>query len=263
VGKIRKLTLEEWFLDYQLSAIWREYFHLGFHLDIDVTELVSAVDKAGLKFAPTAVMIKAIGLLALERPKINRIMLRTLWGSRILEPDTIGVNIPVMVKNKGDPFLSGMVIKNPDKRSVLEIQGEIREYAAGDLLDKPIGRFVKNRKNRWYNRLALKCLHFMAFRIPKLHLKHEVGAFSASSVIQGDADHLLSRGGAHAHTIMTFGLMGMHKTSEGRQTMIVGISLNHSIMSGGEFQDACNVYSRILSSGEPGLFYSELSDDDR
>ncbi len=258
MGKIRKLTLEEWFLDYQLDAIWTEYCHLGFNLDIDVTNLVEAAAERGVHFSPTAAMIRAIGLLALEKPAANRVMLRTFFGPRILELDTIGVNLPVMVNNNGDPFLSGMVIKNPHQRGVLDIQAEIRDYAQGDLSDKPIGKFIKTRKNRWYNRLALKLLHFMAYRVPSLYLKYEAGGFSASSVIRGDADHLLNRGQAYGHTASTFCLIGMNKTSDGRQLMMIGGGLNHSVMSGGEFQEICNVLSRILSQGEIEDFYPEL-----
>ena len=76
MGKIRKLTLEEWFLDYQLDAIWTEYCHLGFNLDIDVTNLVEAAAERGVHFSPTAAMIRAIGLLALEKPAANRVMLQ-------------------------------------------------------------------------------------------------------------------------------------------------------------------------------------------
>ena len=110
MGRIRKLTLEEWFLDYQLDSIWSEFFHLGFHLDIDVTRLVKEAEQRSVKLAPTAVLIRAIGLLAKEKPETNRVMLRTLFGPRILELDTVGVNLPVMVSNNGDPFLSAMVI---------------------------------------------------------------------------------------------------------------------------------------------------------
>ena len=258
MGKIRKLTLEEWFLDYQLDSIWNEYCHLGFNLDIDVTKLVGEAEQRGVHFSPTAAMIRAIGLMAIEKPAANRVMLRTLFGPRMLELDTIGVNLPVMVENKGDPFLSGMVIKDPHKRGVPEIQNEIREYAQGDLSDKPIGRFIKTRKNTWYNRLALRVLHFMAYRVPSLYLKYEAGGFSASSVIRGDAEHLLNRGQAYAHTASTFCLIGMNKTPDGRDMMMVGGGLNHSVMSGGEFQEVCNVLSRILSQGDLEDFYPEL-----
>ncbi|MBT6179784.1 MAG: hypothetical protein HOI23_21265 [Deltaproteobacteria bacterium] len=261
MGRIRKLTLEEWFLDYQLDAIWNGYCHLGFHLDIDVTKLVRAAADRGVHFSPTAVMIRAIGLMATEKPAANRVMLRSLMGPRMLELDTIGVNLPVMVANNGDPFLSGMVIKNPHKRGVPEIQAEIGAYAQGDLLDKPIGRFIKTRKNTWYNRLALRMLHFMAYRVPSLYLKYEAGGFSASSVIRGDAQHLLNRGQAYGHTASTFCLIGMNKTQDGREMMMVGGGLNHSVMSGGEFQELCNVLSRILSQGDLEDFYPELANE--
>ena len=261
MGRIRKLTLEEWFLDYQLDSIWSEFFHLGFHLDIDVTRLVKEAEQRSVKLAPTAVLIRAIGLLAKEKPETNRVMLRTLFGPRILELDTVGVNLPVMVSNNGDPFLSAMVIKHPDKRGVIEIQNEIREYAKGDLSDKPIGRFVKNKKNTWYNRLALKLLHFAAFRMPSLYLKYEAGGYSASSVIRGDAEHLVNRGQAFGHTGATFCLMGMHLTSDGRHMMMVGAGLNHSVMSGGEFQEVCSVLSRVLSQSDFSVFYPDLANE--
>ena len=257
MGKIRRLSLEEWFLDYQLSSIWREYFHLGFHMDVDVTGLVTEAETKGVSFSPTAVMIRAIGLLAVQRPATNRVMLRTFFGTRIIELDTIGVNLPVMVDNKGDPFLSAMVIKRPHERSALDIQNEIREYATGDLSDKPIGRFVKTRKNTWYNRMALKLLHFMAYRVPSLYLKYEAGGFSASSVIRGDGEHLINRGQAFAHTALTFCLMGMTKTRDGRHIMLIGGGLNHSVMSGGEYQEASNVLSGILSNGKLEDFYPD------
>ena len=49
-------------------------------MDIDVTNLVKAAAERGVHFSPTAAMIRAIGLLALEKPAANRVMLRTLFG---------------------------------------------------------------------------------------------------------------------------------------------------------------------------------------
>ena len=255
---VRRLTLEEWFTNHQLNYIFRKYCHNNVTVDVDVTRLVTFAEAKGLKFSPTAAVIKAVGLLALQRPKLNRGLFFTPWGHRIVEFDAIRVNLPVLVANNGDPVLSAMVIDSPDKKSTKEIHQEIRTFASGDLSDKPISRFVVKRKNHFINRLLLRMLHFVIFRFPRLHAS-KGGGFSVSSLVNQDTSAMTVRGVAKAHTSLTFGVSGLKKSSEGKYTLLIGIGGNHSILSGVEGMDACSVLASILSDPELNEFYPEGS----
>ena len=255
---VRKLTLEEWFTKHQLNYAFGKYCHNNVTVDVDVTRLVTFAQSDGKRFSPTAAVIKAVGLLALARPKLNRGLFFTPWGERIVEFDTIRVNIPVLVANEGNPVLSGMVIETPEKKSTREIHREIRSFAAGDLSDKPISRFIARRSNNLLNRTLLRILHFVLFRFPKLHAS-KGGALSVSSLVNQDIPEMTVRGVAISHTSLTIAVSGLKKTPEGRYTMLLGIGGNHSVLSGVEGMDSCSVLASILSDPDLNQFYPEIA----
>ncbi|MED5465349.1 MAG: hypothetical protein VX699_11895 [Myxococcota bacterium] len=255
---VRKLSLEEWFTNHQLNYIARKYCHNNVTVDIDVTELVTFAESKGLKFSPTAAVVKAVGLLALQRPKLNRGLFFPPWGHRIVEFDSVRVNLPVLIANNGSPMLSAMVIDSPDKKSTTEIHQEIRTFVSGDVSDKPISRFVANRSNHFINRCLLRILHFVVFRFPRLHAS-KGGGFSVSSLVNQDIPGMTVRGVAKGHTSLTFGVSGLKKSPEGNYTLLIGMGVNHSVLSGVEGMDACSALTAILSEPDLNQFYPEES----
>lgn len=253
--KIRKASLAEWFLQYQLQKVYFKYCHNPFHLEVDVSHLVRAAESKGLRFSPTAAVVKAVGDLVLKHPKLNRIMFHSFWGLRIVELEEIRINLPVKIHNHGDPVLSAMVISSPQNKSVPEIHQEIRKFAQGDLSDKPIGRFVHSRSNHWFNRLFLKTLYSLVLGLPQIYLKKGGGALSVSSLMKRDTREMKLLGPAIGFTPLTFTVCGLKKNRDNSHTLLLGIDFNHSILEGDEFSEACASFSQILSSSETRSYY--------
>ena len=59
--RVRKLSLSEWFTDYQLFYASKSLTHLPGTIDVDVTKLVA--ESSGHRFSLTAVLVKAVALL--------------------------------------------------------------------------------------------------------------------------------------------------------------------------------------------------------
>ena len=259
---IRKPTLEEWFQDYQLAFISKSYTHFPGFLEIDITALVDWSKEKGIRLSPTALVVKAAGLLLKKRPRLNRVVFRTLFGTKIAYLDDINVNLPVQVHHEGKPSLSGMVLKNVDIKPLQDLKDEIRSFAQSDLSDKPIGLFVHRRKNNSYNRLVLKILHILAYRTPKLYLKHGGGGISVTSMMHRDFPLLLARVAAYGNTIITFAVTGLKKNSSNQDILQVGVGFNHSTVPGDEFQDALVQFTEILSTTPPAELFGEISESE-
>ena len=110
--RVRKLSLSEWFTDYQLFYASKSLTHLPGTIDVDVTKLVAAAESSGHRFSPTAVLVKAVALLLRDKPHLNRMLFHTFFGKRIAEFDEIRVNLPVIIANNGKPVLSAMVFES-------------------------------------------------------------------------------------------------------------------------------------------------------
>ena len=72
--RVRKLSLSEWFTDYQLFYASKSLTHLPGTIDVDVTKLVAAAESSGHRFSPTAVLVKAVALLLRDKPHLNRML---------------------------------------------------------------------------------------------------------------------------------------------------------------------------------------------
>lgn len=244
---IRKLTLSEWFVQYQLKFAFFKFCHNFYTLDLDITHLVEAAEKQGRRFSPTATTVKAIGLLFVKQPRLNRMMFYTPFGERILDASEVRVNIPVIIHNQGDPVLSATVIKTPEEKSISEIQKEIRDFAQSDLNNKPLGRFAHQKKNTWYHRLFLKTIFNLVYRCPSFYFRKGGGTVSVTSIIKGDTPKMWLRGSAVGFTILTFVINGLKKIN-GRYYLLLGVDLNHSLLSGDEFVKACACLTDIFTS---------------
>ena len=83
MAKIRMLTLEEWFSAHQLTYAFRKYCHNPITIDVDVTRMVQASEEAGVRFSPTAAVLKAVGVVLRLRPSLNRMLFHAPFGQRI------------------------------------------------------------------------------------------------------------------------------------------------------------------------------------
>lgn len=255
--KVRKLTLAEWFLHYQLGHSWKKYHHIPAYSDCDVSALVKATEEVGLRFSPTAAVVKACALLLVKRPKLNRVLFHTVLGLRILELESIRVNLPVIIQNQGDPVLSAMVIENAHEKSVTTIHSEIREYSQSDLTDKPIGKFVASKGNWWWNRMILRCVHFMAHRVPRVYASRG-GGISVTSLMRRNVKNSTFRCVAFGQTALTVCVSGLREELDGRYVLNLGLDCNHSVLEGDEFSELNALLVEMMTTGDAAQFYNEL-----
>lgn len=258
--RTRHLTLEEWFNELQLRYASREFTHLPGMIDIDVTALVKAAEDTGQRFSPTAVLIKAAALLLQSRPRLNRMLFHTLGGMRIAEFDEIRVNLPVLVASGDEQVLTAMVLHHLEDKSVPVIQKEIRAFCASGLADKPVARFVATRGNYWWNRFALRILHFFATRFPSLYAR-EGGGISVTSLIRRNVPGAILRGAPLGQTAFTLAVSSFHPQPDGSYLLSVGVDYNHSVLGGDEASEALSQLSLILMSADTESFYPSVVSD--
>ena len=252
--RVRKLTLSEWFTDYQLFYASKTLTHLPGTIDVDVTKLVQAAEASGHRFSPTAVLVKAVALLLRDKPHLNRMLFRTFFGKRIAEFDEIRVNLPVIIANGGRPVLSAMVFDRALEKTVPELHREIRDFTKTDLSKLPITRFVTTRGNYFWNRLLLRTIHMMVNRFPRLYAT-KGGGISVTSLIARNLPGAILRGSPLGQTAFTFAVSSFHPQADDRFLLSVGIDYNHSVLGGDEASDACFHIAKLLSEPDISAFY--------
>lgn len=243
---VRRATLEEWFLVHQLKAIARRHFHLPVTLSIDVTALVRAHAQSGSRPPITALVIKALAELAAEHPPVNRVVFHSLFGLRILEPGEIRVNVPMLLEHQGRSHLSAVVLREPHKRTLTEIQAEIRAGRERKLEDLPIGRLFIENKNTWWNRLKLSLIHFFAWRFPGLYEAKGGGGLSVSSLQLHDRPAHAFSAVAFGPTALTVCITGVHAHPDGRHLLQLGIGFDHYALRGDQCAGYVAAFADIL-----------------
>lgn len=254
---VRKPSLEEWFLIYQLSHIKKNHFHLPFYLTVDVSRLVKHFEAKGEKLPVTALMIKASGLLAQKNPEVNRIVFKTFYGTRIFEPSYISVNLPIMIRTEEQSFLAATVLNNVDSKNIAEINEDIKKALGQKLSDLKIGKYVYKKKNNFFNRIRLKFVHFIVNHFPKVYENFAGGAVAVSSLMNhnhDDFDMSMMAYGPTAFTICSCHL----KEREGRHLLRIGIAYDHFAFSGEKAIEASKNLSLILT-GKSEDDFSQLT----
>jgi hypothetical protein len=231
-GTVRKLTLEHWFINHQLEAIRERHFHLPGSFDVDVTLAVGELDPLRPTSVMTAMTVKALGLLLEERPDLNRIYARTVFGARLICPDYVAVNVPILIDVGDRKVQSAIIIQSPHQKSVDEIRSEMRTAVKVGLVDKPIARFVSSHSNSWWNRAALRILHFAAYQFPQLYVKRKAGGVSLSSMIYEGKSSTPMTTVSFGPTAFTVALTSAWQEG-GRWNLRLGVAFDHFV-GGGE-----------------------------
>lgn len=250
MSPVRRLTLEEWFLDLQLRTVREDHVHLPFSVDLDT----SAVDAAWAGRVPwPAVMIAALGRLGRELPEVNRMMFRTPFGARVFEPDGVHVNVPVQVEHEGRRLLSAVVVRDADRKSVEAIREELRAARQRDPRELPLNRHLLDGRDSLWRRAVLTAAWFGSYRLPWVYARHG-GALALSSLHHLGEPGLVSRGVAFGPTSLTVLLFtGSSGTAQ------LGIGVDHAVLSGETIGRAVATLARIVASGD-GLGPGTLSD---
>lgn len=178
---VRRLSLSEWFLYHQLRHIERNHFHLDGLLDVDLSAVATAWQGQYLPLTP--ILVKAMGLTLRHEPTANRQFLHTFWGPRMLQASQCNVNLPILLEQDGEPYLSVTVIKEADQKSIEQIQADIRAYRKTRKQDLPVGRFIIGKPNTFFNRSRLRLIHWLVNRFPQFQQRAGAGTASVSSLL--------------------------------------------------------------------------------
>lgn len=253
---VRKATLEEWFLIYQLDKIKKNHFHLPFYLTVDISKVAEHFKTKGEKLPLTALMIKAAGLLCEKHKEVNRIVFKTFYGVRVFDPKYISVNLPVMIKSEGQSFLAATVLENVNTSNIEAINKEIKSALTQDLSDLKIGKYVYKKRNNFINRFRLKFIHTLINQFPKVYEHFGGGAIAVSSLMNHnleDFDMSMMAYGPTAFTICSCN----HMEENGKDLLKVGIAYDHFAFSGEKAIEASQSLSLILT-GKDSEDFSRL-----
>lgn len=249
---IRKQTLEEWFLCYQLRALSKSHFYNPVMLDADVTTLHEAYAARGKKPPYTAIMVKAIALVAKSHPVINRVVFDTFYGPRVVEFDSVNVNFPHLIKDENRSYLIASTVPKADEMSVAEIKAFIKEASSKKVEDTIISKhFVKNRNTFWM-RAFLRLIHFVAYNFPRLYVSKGGGGISVSSLMNHAADDF------DVHTVAlgptAFTLCAATVVPKGdRWVLKVSVGYDHFACHGNDAAAAVKELARVLRADTPEL----------
>jgi pyruvate/2-oxoglutarate dehydrogenase complex dihydrolipoamide acyltransferase (E2) component len=243
---IRKLTLDEWFLVYQLQKI-KQHFHIPIFVDVDVTKIEQYYKDLGVPAPYTTILIKAASLFIEECPEINRAIFHTFYGKRMVEFPYNSVNIPVTSIKDGKKIVSATKIKDAHKLTNLEIRKELKKATKKKLDDLPINKILHTKKNNLLNRTKLKLIHFMMSHFPKFYLKHQAGGISVSSIPHlYDPDSPLQ---AVSYGMTAATLFNCSMKKDGVKTYLrLGIGFDHMTCHGDTAMVASTKLCQILSA---------------
>jgi pyruvate/2-oxoglutarate dehydrogenase complex dihydrolipoamide acyltransferase (E2) component len=246
---IRKQTLEEWFICYQLKKMSKRHFHLPGTLDVDVSKIAEHYISRGQRPPYTAILIKAVALAAVKNPQLNRMIFSTFWGTRVVEFENYTVNLPILIEDAGKTYLSAITIKEANTSSINEIALQIKNAKSKKLSETKVTKFVVGNNNI-FKRTVLRLFHFVVFNFPKLYVSNGGGGLSVSSLQNLQDEYLDMRFNPYGPTAMTFGLTTVKKTENNQTIMKIGAGYDHMACRADEMTLAVRDLSKILSSPE-------------
>lgn len=242
---VRRPTLDEWFLDYQLRHASSRHFFLPIDVDADVTPIAKAWEERGKKAPWTAIVVKATALMAERHPDVNRAIFHTFYGTRIVEFDKVIVNLPIMLKENGHSVLGAIPIPEPQKLGVAEIQDRIRKGKARPLAETKVSKYLV-RPNTLLERTRLRAIHFLVYNFPRLYERMGGGGVSVSSLLNHSADDFRCRVMSYGATTLTVGAASVAAEPDGRRLLRLGVGFDHAAQRGDEMMAAVRTLCRVL-----------------
>lgn len=247
---VRRQTLSEWFLDHQLRSMEREHFHIPMHLEIDVSPLEAHYTALGERVPVTALVVRALAVVAEAHPHINRTVFRTPLGTRVVDFDHIDVNVPVMMERDGQFILSAVVVQDANTKSVSTIRDEVRAARQRDIDALPIAKLMVKNRNNAINRTRLRLLHWAVWRLPWLYERHRGGGLAVSSLVRGHTPGFSGTAVSRGPNAVTLGIWGLE--SGPRTLLRVGVGFDHCAMDGAIFHPALLMLNEVLSRTDMG-----------
>ena len=192
-------------------------------------------------------------------PPMNRMVFKTLFGVRVLEPTYVALNIPVLLRNVQPDYLSATTIENADLKTMAQLHEEIRLAAHRKPHELPVGKFVIGKPNTFLNRMRLRIIHALVYSSPAAFLKHKAGAVSFSSLLLLNRPGLVVRPVSYGPTGITLCVMSVEVTPDKRSILKIGVGIDHYALSGIEGARALAEISRQFLLWKPHSDAGSLS----
>jgi hypothetical protein len=248
---VRKLSLQEWFLYYQLKNIQKSHFHLPGSIQVDMSRVAKHYKDQGVRVPITPIIIKAASLLTKECPEINTQFFETIFGTKMLDYSYNAVNVPVMMNINGEDYLSAMVIKDAHELSIKEIKSQIKDFKNSKKEDLKVGKFIVGKSNNLFNRTRLKFIHFIISNFPHLQEKFGAGSISVSSLLGKNSNSSNIDIVAKGQNAIT-----MCATTYDEETSILnmGLSWDHYTGHGMKYINSSTLLNEILKAEKDEYF---------
>ena len=253
---IDKLSLQQWFLNYQLRAIQKKHVFNPIFIEADITKLEHLYKQRDQKPHYTSILIKALAMTAQEHPKINRALFSRPWGDCLVTPPTINVNFPHYITDENQDYLIASTVISANEKSVTEIRDFIRTACRKKLSETIVAKHFKKKNSLWM-RTYLKLIHFVAYNFPRLYLQKNGGGLSVSSLLNHAEDNFRCTPIAFGPTAMTLSSCSVVTESDGRRVMRLGLAWDHCTGEGNDLILSVKTLTKILQ-GDRENALSEL-----
>ena len=221
-------------------------------MDIDVTRFHDLHDHSKSRLPMTAMMVKAAARLQTLVPESHRVIFPTIFGPRMLQASSPIVNLPISIQHEGKDILSAVMIKDAHKKSLKEINQELKTAVTKPLEKYPILNFIHQRKNNLFNRFLLRCLYYVAYCMPEAYVKRGGGGICVSSLFNNHSQEFQLRPYAFGPTAITLCFSSLEKR-EGKKILKIGIGYDHTALMGNEMVKALKVLNEILQEEVPAV----------
>jgi len=243
--KVRKPTIDEWFLALQLKQVSKR-LHLPFFVDIDLTAIHNAYEQKNKKTPYTAILIKAAAMILAQKPELNKMLFSTFYGYRFISFSSVTVNVPMLLQLDEKKLLTAFTVKEAHKKTIAEIQQEIKKASQRKWKELPINRLI-HKKNSFFARIQLRLILFLINHFPSIYIKKSGGSISVSSLMNYNDPNIRLKVSAFSNTGLT--LCSCSARQEGQKHILsLGISVEHMTYHGAEAIEGVQLLARILQS---------------
>lgn len=256
---VRKPTLEEWFLAYQLRALARSHVFIPALLELDVSAIAEAYRARGQRPSWTAILVKAMGLATRRVPAVNRAYARSLFGDRIIEFPDISCNLPVTIKGDDERMHLGVVtVRSVDRASVASIADAIFASKRRSLDETTLTKLVARKPNNLLWRTVLRLIHFFAYHSPA-QFEKRVGGLGVSSLLNPkEGGGALTQVAVFGPTVLSACLTDVRTRPDGRTLMLVGIGVDHVAIDGFVVRPFADALCDALACRDPAALEAFL-----
>lgn len=245
--RIRRQTVEEWFLSLQLRSLARRHFWNPVHLEADVSRVSAAWRAADDRPPYTAILIKAAGLLARRHPVANRAVFQTVFGTRVVEFDGCHVTLPHLIHEGGRAYLIASTVRDADTKSVAAIRDEVRAFGQRPLSSTFISKHFARPREPFWLRTWLRLVHFAAFNLPSAYVKQGGGGIGVSSLLNLADGRFAAWPPAFGPTAFTLCSASVTGDATGDRMRLV-VAWDHHAGFGHEAVEAMRSLTRILAA---------------